>query len=45
MSFIYVFATVISGYPLVSYIASLIGLDMIDSPWAYAGKESVNELS
>lgn len=35
MTFVYVFATVISGYPLVSLIAGVAGLDMETSPWAY----------
>lgn len=38
MSFIYVFVTVTTGYPLLSLIASLSGLDMANSPFAYVGK-------
>lgn len=37
MSFIYIFATVISGFPLLSAIAYGAGLDL-DSRWGYLGK-------
>jgi hypothetical protein len=36
MSFVYVFLTVTTGYPLLSFIAGKAGLDMDTSPWAYA---------
>jgi len=36
MTFVYVFATVTAGYPLLSFIAGAIGLDMDNSSWAYA---------
>jgi len=35
MSFIYVFATVTSGWPLVYGVAYAFGLDMSAGPWAY----------
>ena len=38
MSFVYVFVTVTTGYPLLSFIASLSGLDMEKSPFAYIGE-------
>ncbi|CAJ1922340.1 unnamed protein product [Cylindrotheca closterium] len=36
MSFVYVFVTVTAGYPLLSFVAGMAGLDMGNSPWAYA---------
>lgn len=38
MTIVYVLVTVTAGYPLLSFIAGLAGLDMDNNPFAYIGK-------